>query len=155
MRRLVFGVAAAVAVASMILVAAACGDDDDDDSGDGHGADAAGLVAAIAFLDGLGLHGIDDSINVDGEIPAGAVTAARKAQAVMALAEWPEDLRAEASALEAIFAEMVDVLDAEEPDMAAARDVAARAHDSEHDFSSSVWGYLYREAGIEGGGGGH
>lgn len=133
----------------------ACGDDDDDVDGDDHDGDHAEVIAAINFLSNAGLHDIDESINDDGEIPANARTVAQRAEAVTRLTDWPDDLQASADALAQVFADMAVALDGEAPDMAAAGDAAANAHDAEHDFSADVWAHLYAEAGIEGAGEGH
>lgn len=134
----------------------ACGDDDDDaENGDAHSGNNAEVIAAINFLSNAGLHGIDESINDDGEIPGNARTQAQRAEAVTRLTEWPEDLQASADALAQIFADMAAALDGDAPDMEAAGEAAKNAHDAEHDFSADVWAHIYAEAGIEGAGGGH
>lgn len=145
---------AVLAVAGAILLTS-CNGDDDDNGNSGGGSSTQGVLQAILYLDGAGLHGIDDSINEDGEIPADAVTVARKAETVTRLTEWPEELKSSADALAQIFADMAATLDSETPDMDAAGEVAARAHDAEHDFSHDVWAHLYAEAGVAGGGGDH
>lgn len=145
---------AMLALAGAFFVAA-CGDDDDDGgAAEGHGSTDS-VLNAILYLDSAGLHGIDESINDEGEIPANAQTIARKAETVTRLTEWPEDLQASADTLADVFATMVAALEGEEPDMAAAGEAAKSAHDVEHDFSAEVWEYLYHEAGVEAGGGGH
>lgn len=140
---------AVAAIATAIFVAG-CGS-----SGDSDEAKNASVLNAINILDSGGLHGIDDAINGDQEIPANARTTAQKLQAVTALTEWPEDLEDDAEALEATFAEMVAALAGENPDLAKAGEAAAKAHDVEHDFSAAVWAHLYEEADVEAGGSGH
>lgn len=145
---------AVLAVVGAVLLAS-CSGDDDDDQGNGGTSATQGVLQAILFLDGAGLHGIDDAINEDGEIPADAVTVARKAEAVTRLTDWPSDLERSADALARIFADMAATLDSETPDMDAAGQVATQAHDAQHDFSHDVWQHLYAEAGVEAGGGDH
>ena len=145
---------ALLAVAGAFLLAS-CGDDDDDDGATGGHGSTDSVLNAILFLDSAGLHDIDDSINDDGEIPADARTIARKAETVTRLTAWPEELQASADTLAGVFADMVAALGGDEPDLTAAGEAAKSAHDVEHDFSGQVWEYLYSEAGVDGGGGGH
>jgi uncharacterized protein (UPF0147 family) len=154
-RRTLLGTFALVALSGAALFAA-CGDDDD--NGNGHGSASsqnAEVLNAILFLSGAGLHGIDDSINDDGVIPANARRVAQRAEAVTRLTNWPDDLKPQAAALADIFKEMGAALEGDSPDLAAAGAAAKRAHDAEHDFSDLVWSHLFHEAGVEGGGGGH
>ncbi len=145
---------ALLAVAGAFTLAA-CGDDDDDGGDTAGGGSTDSVLNAILYLDSAGLHDIDDAINEYGEIPANAQTVARKAETVTRLTAWPEELQASADTLAGVFAEMVAALDGDEPDMEAAGAAAKSAHDVEHDFSAEVWEYLYHEAGVEAGGGGH
>lgn len=145
---------AILAVAGAFLVAA-CGDDDDDNAASGSHGNTDSVLNAILYLDSAGLHGIDESINDSGEIPANAQTIARKAETVTRLTEWPEELQASADTLAGVFADMVAALEGDDPDMTAAGEAAKSAHDVQHDFSAEVWEYLYHEAGVEAGGGGH
>lgn len=141
----------AVTAVATAIFAAGCGS-----SGDSDEAKNAAVLNSINILDSAGLHGIDDAINMDKEIPANARTTAQKLQAVTALTEWPEELEDDAEALEATFAEMVTALTGDNPDMAKAGEAAAKAHDVEHDFSAAVWAHLYEEADVEvEGGSGH
>lgn len=101
------------------------------------------VVAAIAYLDGIGFHGIDTAI-AGGEIPAGTLGKVQKSIAVTAAAAWP-------TALQPGARELVDHLRAlaaavEAGDVSAAVDPAAAAHDVEHDLSSKAYAWL-REAG--------
>lgn len=113
------------------------------------GSQTTDVLAGIAFLDGAGLHDIDDGINEDGQIPAGAHTTALKSQAVVTNTEWPDDLEDSADALEQVFADMAAALEGDAPDVEAAGAAAAAAHDAEHEFSADVWAWLYEEAGME------
>jgi len=132
------------------LFASACSEDSSESSNDA-------VINAINILSGSGLHGIDDSINEEKEIPASAKTTAMKLEAITRLTEWPsdDDLDTKAEALADVFKEMAAALDGDAPDMAKAGELAKKAHDAEHDFSAEVWAYLYEEAGVEGGGDSH
>lgn len=141
------GLLAVLALVSALL-AAACGGDD------AGGGDAA-IINAITVLDTAGLHDIDEAINDQQTVPANARTVARKLQAVVLLTEWPDDLADDAEALAGTLGELAAALDADPVDMARAGQLAAKAHDDEHDFSHAVWEHLYGEAGIAGEADGH
>ena len=130
----------AVAVAA---ATAACGDYSDSDTS------ASAVISGISILDAAGFHAIDESINDDGEVPADAATVARKAQTIVNLTDWPDDLDGDADSLEGIFASLATELEKDEPDMTAAGELATQAHDGLHDFSHEVWAHLEQEAGIE------
>ena len=83
MHRKYLPAAVALAVAAG-LFAAACSDDSESDS--------SAMISGISILDAAGFHGIDETINDDRDIPADAATVARKAQTIVNLTEWPEDL---------------------------------------------------------------
>jgi len=143
------------AVAALILLSAglfvAC---DDDDGGASASGSAIEVLSALEFLDNAGFHDIDDSIN-GGEIPATAANTVRRAQAVVELASWPDELEEQAAALGTILADFATELEKESPDVAATGELATRTHDGAHEFSSAAWAYLQDEAGIEGGGDAH
>lgn len=137
----------AAALLAITALAAACTDDGEEA--------APGLdpLAAITFLDSVGLHGIDEAINEEGDIPDTAASDVRKAQAAVALGRWPDDLRDEAAALEQILGDLAAELEKESPSLDVAGDLAARSHDGQHDFSHAVWAHLREEAGqtVDGG----
>jgi len=119
----------------------ACGEDD--------AASDIEVLAAIRVLDSAGLHGIDESINEQRTIPANARTVALQAETAIQLTDWPNDLDNEADALAATFREMAGVLAVDPPDLTKSGEIAAKAHDQEHDFSHRVWEYLYDKADVE------
>lgn len=156
MHRSRFGWPALLGAAILLLaipLAAACGGDD----GEAHADDTSvtSVVSAVTYLDGLGLHGIDDSINKDQKIPADARAKALKAQAVAKTAPWPAELKPKADALAAIFGEMAAALEGDSPDLAKAGAAAKKAHDAEHEFADAAWAWIFEQAGIEGPGHGH
>ncbi|HET7738024.1 MAG TPA: hypothetical protein VFK32_05570 [Tepidiformaceae bacterium] len=140
MRSRTFLAAAAVALFALAL-GAACSSES--------GTTDADIVAIINVIDSAGLHDIDDAINEDEEIPAGAAVTAQKLHATMELVEWPSDLDEDAEELSAAFEDLHATLSAETPDMAAAGEIAGRVHDLAHDFSHDAWAYLYAEAGVD------
>lgn len=140
---LLLAIFAGLLVAGAFL-AASCGDDDGGSGGD------AEVLIAINILDKAGLHGIDEAINKDRQIPSNARTTALQLQAITNLTEWPtDDLESQAEALARIFAELAAAVDGENPDLAKAGEAATKAHDAEHDFSHDVWEYLYEKGGVE------
>jgi hypothetical protein len=138
-----YRVLAAVALVSLAALAFAACSDDPEESGEGD------LIAAISFLDGAGFHDIDESINEESEIPGDAAAVARKAETVVHLTAWPDGLAEDAETLEGIFSALAESLEAETPDLEAAGQNAAAAHDGLHDFSGRVWAHLHGEAGVE------
>lgn len=135
-----------------IPLAAACGGDDDAAAAD---SGTTPVITAIAFLDSLGLHSIDDAINKDRTIPAGAAAKARKGQAVVKATEWPTELSSKADALAAILGEMAEALEGSSPDLDKAGAAAKKAHDAEHEFSDAAWAWIFKQAGVEGSSHGH
>lgn len=136
---------AAVALGMVALGAAvfgACGSEDS-------GSQQSEVLSAISILDGAGLHGIDESINEENEIPADAGTVALKMQAVVELTEWPSDVEDAADQLAQTFSDFAAAVDRDNPDMARAGELAAQAHDQEHDLSHDVWAWLQEEAGMD------
>ncbi|MFN0094946.1 MAG: hypothetical protein ACKVVT_09225 [Dehalococcoidia bacterium] len=135
--------AGAVLAASAAFLLAAC------DEGSASNGDALQVASAVNLLDSAGLHGIDDSINKDQKVPATAKTAAQKAATVTRLTSWPtKNLRDTAEDLADTLEELATVLDAEQPDLKKAGELAKKAHDLEHDLSHDTWAHLYEEAGI-------
>ncbi|MGH2609081.1 MAG: hypothetical protein ACRDHF_08325 [Tepidiformaceae bacterium] len=120
----------------------ACGSDDG-------GSQEAEVISAINILDNAGLHGIDESINEEQEIPANARTVALRLVTVVELTSWPGDLADGAATLAESLTEFAAALDVENPDMAQAGSLATEVHQVEHDFSGEVWAWLQEEAGID------
>jgi hypothetical protein len=138
-RTALLGAAALTIIAAGLF--AACGSDG--------GSQEAEVISAINILDKAGLHDIDEGINDEQEIPADARTVALHLQAVVELTSWPGDLEDAAGELAQTFADFAAALDGENPNMARAGELAAQAHDQEHDFSHDAWAWLQEEAGIE------
>ncbi|MGE0600898.1 MAG: hypothetical protein AB7J35_16735 [Dehalococcoidia bacterium] len=137
---------AAIALLGAVALAA-CGDDDD---GGGNSAASANaeVLNAIAFIDGAGLHAIDESINTDKTVPATAKTTSDKVQTVLNITTWPKDLQSQAKALSDIMAGLSASLEGDKPDLAKAGEAATKAHEGSHDFSHAVWDYLYKQGGV-------
>lgn len=129
-------------LAVIALGFAACGGDDDNKS------ENASIVNAIAYLDGAGLHEIDESINLNQKIPATARTTVLHMQTAVLLTGWPSELLAPAKKLAALLGDLALVLNAETPDLAKVSASSTAAHAAWHDFSQAVWSHLQAEAGI-------
>jgi hypothetical protein len=144
-----FAMAASLLFVGAVLTSS-CGEDGDSSGGD------AEVLNAINILDKAGLHGLDEAINEDKEIPSNARTTAQQLQAITNLTKWPtDDLESQADALAKIFGELAAAVDGENPDLAKAGEAATRAHDAQHDFSHDVWEYLYEKGGVQVGGESH
>lgn len=139
--------AALMALAMLAFVsavfAAACGGNDGD-----AGSDQA-TVAAISIMDASGLHEVHETIVLDKTIPATARTTALRLETLARLTDWPtDDLDKQALALAGLLRDMSHALDSDTPDMARVEETAGKAHTAWHEFSQSVWGYLYEAAGV-------
>ena len=140
--RLVAAIGVSVVVAAML---AACGGGSSSSDSD--------VASAIDFLDKAGLHGIDESINTDRQVPANAETVFLHAQTVTLLTDWPSEFEDEANALAQTFADAAAAVATDNPDMAKAGEAATKAHDAEHEFSHNIWAHLQSEAGVASAGG--
>jgi hypothetical protein len=139
--------AALMALAMLAFVsavfAAACGGNDGD-----AGSDQA-TVAAISIMDASGLHEVHETIVLDKTIPATARTTALRLETLARLTDWPtDDLDKQALALAGLLRDMSHALDSDTPDMARVEETAGKAHTAWHEFSQSVWGYLYEAGGV-------
>lgn len=138
-----------VSLVAIVIVAAvavtACGGD----GADSKATTNAQALNAIAYIDGAGIHEIDQSINTDKTIPATAKVTADKVHTVLNITEWPnKDLKSKAEALANLFADMSASLDGDSPDLTKAGEATKKAHDGYHDFSHAVWDYLYGQGGV-------
>jgi len=136
-------IALAMVAFAVAIMAAACGGDD----GDG-GSDQA-TVAAISIMDASDLHEVHESIVLDKTIPATARITALRLETLARLTDWPtDDLDSRALALAGLLRDMSHALDSDTPDMALVEETAGKAHTAWHEFSQSVWAYLYGAAGV-------
>ncbi|MEX0781346.1 MAG: hypothetical protein WD557_01765 [Dehalococcoidia bacterium] len=140
--RRIAALGAGVTVLAGAALSGACGSDDG-------ASQESEVLSAISILDGAGLHGIDESINEENEIPADARTVALHMQALVELTQWPSDVEDAADGLAQAFEDFAAALDGDSPDMARAGELAAKAHDEQHDLSHDVWAWLQEEAGID------
>lgn len=125
------------------LAFAACSGESDED------AEARAVLHAVMAMDGAGLHGFDEAVNTDGEIPSAAGTTMVELQTLIGLTPWPDEFEDDATALSETFGRAASLLAAESPNLAEVGEALMAAHDEEHDFSHHVWEWLRDEAGVE------
>lgn len=112
-------------------------------------AGAAGLLAALTYIDNVGFHGI--AMNLTGASPkidrnwAGLIRNARTAVAAIV---WPADIQGMAQRFTAAAGQLSEVL--EQRDTGAVADPAKELHVSYHALSDAGWDYLAKSAGIPG-----
>ncbi len=147
--RRVVAPAVILAIAAFSLAMAGCGDSKDPNASD------AAVVSAISILDNAGLHDMEESINKQSTIPAGARTTVLHMQAVVLLTEWPDDLEDQSKALATLLGDFAKAMGGDKPDLKVAGEAGLKAHAGWHDFSHDVWDHLQKEAGVSGGGDGH
>lgn len=125
------------------LAFAGCSESADED------AEARAVYYAVLTLDNAGLHGMDESVNEDGEIPSGALSTMLELQTVIGLTPWPEEFEDDAEALSGTFGKAAGLLAVESPNLADVGAALTAAHDEEHEFAHGVWEWLHAEAGVE------
>ena len=101
------------------------------------------VVAAIAYLDGVGFHGIDTAIS-GGEIPAGTLGKVQNAAAITAAVKWPSALHEDGDALADALRDLSKAV--EGANASAAAEPAKAVHDIEHGLSRKAYAWL-REMG--------
>lgn len=98
-------------------------------------------VAVAQFvLDASGFHGLDEQLNETQEVDPASLFPLRRAQKVLSVTPWPEEL---AGPVEA-FLELLDVLiqAMEDDDGARAAELTSQAHGSQHDLSAQIDAWL-------------
>ena len=142
----------AVALVSLLAVAAtvvAC--DEEADSEDSASQESIGqLDARVQYnemmvywlsIGDAGLHDMDEGLNDTGAIESDYIPNTRKAVRLFAVTDWPDDMQADAAALEATAVELLQALS--DDDGEAAAPLAAELHDAEHEFSETVQADLF------------
>ena len=102
-------------------------------------AQKAQVIATTYQLDRAGLHEIEEAL-ISGAVPAGALGTVRKARAAATATDWPEPLRQSANQVAEKLAALEAALRAE--DAVKAAPLARDAHEAEHDFSTTAYGWL-------------
>lgn len=104
---------------------------------DEHGA-AAGFELAVAqyVMDTAGLHAMDEALHATGVVDASYISAVNRVAKVVGATTWPEALHEQVEAFQAVLADLAAALEAD--DAAAAADLAASAHEAQHDLSGAI-----------------
>lgn len=105
------------------------------------------IVSAVNALGGAGLHGVDESVNDNGEIPDGAAGPISRAILAMQATNWPDDLQADADAVLDVLHKLVEALG--DGNVEAAGPVATEAHELGHDFADAATQHVLSSLGIE------
>jgi len=101
------------------------------------------VIAAVAYLDGVGFHGIDTAI-AGGDIPAGTLGKVQNAAVVAAAVKWPPALHDDGHALVEHLHDLAGAVQA--ANASAAAELAKSVHDVEHGLSRKAYAWL-REMG--------
>jgi hypothetical protein len=97
-----------------------------------------------------GLHDMDEGLNDTGVIESEYIPNTRKAIRLFAVTDWPEDMQADADAVEATAVELLHAL--EDDDAEAAAPLATELHDGWHDFDAGVQTELFGDLPPDAGG---
>jgi hypothetical protein len=153
------------AVAAAAIAAAACGGDDGAESNSTASQESIDTLSArvarneqmfaLITLDTLGLHDMDEGLNETGEIESSYVPNTREAARLLALTDWGEFQDEAGEVLrdaERLLAALRD------SDVDAAKAAATELHESQHQFSGTLWDEITKDLSpAQGGpqGGGH
>ena len=105
------------------------------------------IVSAANEIGAAGLHGVDESVNDNGEIPEGAAGPINRAILAMQVTDWPDDLQGDADTLLDVLHELVEALG--DGNVEAAGPVAADAHELGHEFADAAAQHVLASLGIE------
>lgn len=142
MRIPLFRAAGLLLGASLAAVAlAACGESKPDEQ--------TAAIAGLGLIEHSGFHEIDESLTLEGKVPATAHTTTLHIQAVAIATKWPEALQAEARTMAAAMDAYAKAIDTDTPDIKKATDLSNAAHKTWHDFTGAAWQYLYEQAGLK------
>lgn len=143
MRTSIPRIAALLVAASLAAFAlAACGSESKPD-------EQTAAIAGLGLIEHSGFHEIDESLTLEGKVPATAHTTALHIEAVAIATKWPEALQAEARTMAAAMDAYAKAIDTDAPDIKKATELSNAAHKTWHDFTGAAWQYLYEEAGLK------
>lgn len=109
--------------------------------------DRAGMLAALAIIDGSGFHALSERLT--GPNPAidpSDLGHVRHARIAAASVTWPDEIRKKSQAFEATTEVLADAL--ERDNVAAAAKAVLEAHAAYHALSDAGWEYLADRAGV-------
>ncbi len=151
----------AALLSTLAVFGAACSDDDGPTAESSSTASQSSIDAlaakfasseqrtSIISLDGLGLHAMSDSLAA-GTIDTSFAPKTRLAIRLLALTDWDASLQADAKT---VHDHAVDLLAAlADEDSPSAAEASELLHDTEHDFSESVWAILAKDLPADAGG---
>jgi hypothetical protein len=133
---------------------------DQDQEVEGHAASSAvamqpqvfKVVAAAYLMDTAGFHAMDDRLNVEdalqgeaGQIEAGDAGVVNRVSRVLAVTDWPEELKFQAEELQTILAQYATALSND--DVEAAKPLAMQAHEAQHGLSHTIESWLSGDSG--------
>lgn len=126
------------------------------DEGD-HSAETAALshdplfavTMATYIMDTAGFHGMDEAINGDEGIQSSYAGTVTRVARVLSVTPWPADLAEEAMTFQATLVEFEEAL--ANDDVEAAKPLATRVHEEQHDFSHNIGAWINTQMGVEGG----
>lgn len=111
---------------------------------------AAGMIAALAYIDGVGFHGIDMVLSSESPtINLAWLGKIRNARIAVAAIEWPDEFHFKAGSFADAAGRLVTALG--EDDVATAVAPSADVHGAWHALSDAGWSWLATTAGIRGG----
>lgn len=111
------------------------------------------VAMATYILDTAGLHGMDVAINESSEIESSYAGTVNRVARLLSATPWPPELAEEAVTMQATLAEFAEALSND--DVEAAKPLATRTHEEQHDFSHNIGAWINGQLGIEGGEGDH
>lgn len=94
------------------------------------------LAVAQYVMDTAGLHAMDEALHETGVVEASYISAVNRVAKVVGATTWPEELHGQVEAFETVLADLVTALEAD--DAAAAAELAASAHEVQHDLSGGI-----------------
>ncbi|UKA63317.1 hypothetical protein [Arthrobacter sp. FW306-04-A] len=112
------------------------------------GESVAGMLAALAHIDGAGFHGIDEAFRKESPvIDEFWSSRTRAAQIAAASISWPEELEEQARFFGAAAGQLATALSGR--DVKAAAAAGREAHKAWHGLNTPAWTYLAKTAGIQ------
>jgi len=98
----------------------------------------AGFELAVAqyVMDTAGLHTMDEALHETGVVDAAYLSTVNRVAKVVGATPWPENLHEPVEAFQAVLTDLAAALDAD--DAAAAAELAASAHEIQHDLSGAI-----------------
>lgn len=107
------------------------------------------VTMATYIMDTAGFHGMDEALNADEGIQASYAGTVTRVSRLLSVTPWPVELAEEAMTFQATLVEFEEAL--ENDDAEAAKPLATRVHEEQHDFSHNIGAWINAQMGVEGG----